>query len=120
MRTLQHASLTEAEGRVLERLVERMREQLDLRAVWLYGSRARGDPPRPGSDIDVLVITRGDSERDFDHAYDLLYDVATNDASPVGFSVQVHDEQWLERRHAVGSFYIREVDHDKVVLFETR
>ena len=38
------ASLTHAERRVLERLVERLRDELgsDLHAIWLYGSRARG------------------------------------------------------------------------------
>ena len=33
-----------------------------LRAVWLYGSRARGETPRTDSDVDLLVIATGDIE----------------------------------------------------------
>lgn len=53
-----------ARRRVVERLVDRLREELgqDLLAVWLYGSRARGeaDPsetdPDRRSDVDLLAI----------------------------------------------------------------
>ncbi len=32
------------------------------------------------------------------------------------FSLQVFDEDWLAGRRAIESFFIREVDRDKVVL----
>jgi predicted nucleotidyltransferase len=60
MASLATASLTDAERRALDRLVDALQRELgdDLHAVWLYGSRARGEPQHEeGSDIDLLVIT---------------------------------------------------------------
>ncbi|MBW3534989.1 MAG: nucleotidyltransferase domain-containing protein, partial [Gemmatimonadetes bacterium] len=41
----------------LNHLVQTLRARCpdEVRAVWLYGSRARGDA-RPDSDVDVLVV----------------------------------------------------------------
>lgn len=77
MASLADASLTAEERRVVERLVELLREEFgpDLHAVWLYGSRARGEPP------------------------------------------YVFDPEWVTARRAIDSFFMREVDRDKVVLF---
>lgn len=49
---------------VREALLERLRARYgtDLCAVWLVGSQARGDA-RPFSDIDLLILTRGQSEQ---------------------------------------------------------
>ncbi|MGH2988561.1 MAG: nucleotidyltransferase domain-containing protein [Solirubrobacterales bacterium] len=46
MATLTEASLTDVERRTLGRLVELLKAELgtELRAVWLFGSRARGEP----------------------------------------------------------------------------
>ena len=67
---LAEAALNERERRMVERIVARLREELgtELLAVWLYGSRARGeaDPneadPDLRSDVDLLAIV--DSSRD--------------------------------------------------------
>ena len=64
------AALSGRERRVVEFLVARLREELgeDLRAVWLYGSRAHGeaDPseadPDRRSDIDLMIVV--DPSRD--------------------------------------------------------
>ncbi len=58
------ATLSEAERRTVRRFVAMLDEALgdDLRAVWLYGSRARGERPHPESDVDLLVIAGGDGE----------------------------------------------------------
>jgi lipoprotein NlpI len=55
------ASLTDAERRVVERRVTLLRDELgsDLHAIWLYGSRARGETPHPESDIDLMVLADG-------------------------------------------------------------
>jgi predicted nucleotidyltransferase len=48
MATLATASLSDAERRALDRFVAAVQRELgdELHAVWLYGSRARGEPPR--------------------------------------------------------------------------
>lgn len=114
------ASLTDLDRRVVERLVERLRDELgdDLRAVWLYGSRARGEAPRPESDVDVLVIADGGDGRYGLKAHNLTHEAAEAEgASPVWYSVYVHDPDWLRGRREIRSFFIQEVDRDKIVLY---
>lgn len=43
----------------LAEVVARLREALDPREIWLFGSRARGDA-RPDSDFDLLVVAKPD------------------------------------------------------------
>src|SRR5207245_255940 len=64
--TVADTSLTEDERRVVERLVELMRERFGgrLRSVWLYGSRARSERLGPESDIDLLAIADPDERAD--------------------------------------------------------
>lgn len=66
MPSLAAASLHARERRVLERFVELLRSELgdNLEAVWLFGSRARGEPLRDDSDVDLLVITRDGRAKD--------------------------------------------------------
>jgi predicted nucleotidyltransferase len=120
--TLAEASLTDEERRVVERLVELMRERFGdrLRSVWLYGSRARGERPGPESDIDLLAIAdRGEDDDDDVLTAILLVDQAAAELRvprPI-VSIKVHDPGWLEGRRAIESFFIREVDRDKIVLY---
>jgi predicted nucleotidyltransferase len=89
----------------------------DLRGLWLYGSRARGEAPREDSDVDLLVIANGDRERQRRLAMDLSEAAAlAEEESPFTYSVHVHDEEWLRGRRKVQSFFIGEVDRDKIVL----
>jgi len=115
---LEAASLTPQERRVLESLVVRLEEELgdDLRSVWLYGSRARQEPvASEGSDVDVLVIARGASRALDRRVQDLLHDVAEG-SSWIWFSVVLRDPDWLAGRRAIGSFFVQEIDRDKIVL----
>jgi predicted nucleotidyltransferase len=115
---LNAAQLTESERRVVERFVSRMDNELgdDLRGLWLYGSRARG-AAHPESDVDLLVIAEGGRDRYGRIAGDLSEEVAIAEGeSPFNFSVHVHDPEWLQERRAIESFFIQEVDRDKVVL----
>jgi predicted nucleotidyltransferase/uncharacterized protein (UPF0332 family) len=115
------ASLTEAERRALDRLVDALQRELgdDLHAVWLYGSRARGEPPRDeDSDVDLLVITtrpdRETPERVRQHAAEAA---EVEGLMPhFDLSVFVSTPEWVWQRRAVGAFYMREVDRDKIVL----
>jgi predicted nucleotidyltransferase len=118
--TLAEASLTRNERRVIERLVDLMRARFGgrLRSVWLYGSRARGERPGPESDIDLLAIAEPGENADDALAAILLVDQAAEElglARPI-VSIKVYDPAWLERRREIDSFFIREIDRDKVVL----
>jgi predicted nucleotidyltransferase len=118
--TLVDASLAEHERRVVERLVELMRERFRgrLRLVWLYGSRARGERPGPDSDIDLLAIADPGEDDDVLTAI-LLVDEAAKELSvprPI-VSIKVRDPSWLDDRRRIDSFFIRDVDRDKVVLY---
>ncbi|HUB36889.1 MAG TPA: nucleotidyltransferase domain-containing protein [Solirubrobacteraceae bacterium] len=117
------ASLTDDERRMVERLVERLREALgaDLHAIWLYGSRARGETPRPESDIDLMVIADGGDPRYGMRAVELVHEVAAAvGVSPVWYSMFVCDREWLRGRREIRSFFIAEVDRDKIVLHGDR
>lgn len=45
------------EDEALRGLVRRLADQLDPQAIWLFGSRARGEH-RPDSDFDFLVVAK--------------------------------------------------------------
>jgi len=115
---LKRAQLSEGERRVVERFASRLDNELggDLRGLWLYGSRAR-EAAHPESDVDLLVIAEGGRDRYGRIAGDLSEEAAIAEGeSPFNFSVHVHDPKWLEERRVIQSFFIQEVDRDKVVL----
>jgi predicted nucleotidyltransferase len=125
--TLAQSALSEVERRTISRLVKAFRAELgeQLRAVWLYGSRARNeaDPtetdPDRRSDVDLLVIV--DPERRADEfsweAIRLVEAAATAEGdSPVWYSVLVWDSERLRDRREIRSFFVEEVDRDKIVL----
>jgi predicted nucleotidyltransferase len=123
---LSTAALNETERRVVERLVARLRSELgaDLLAVWLYGSRARGeaDPaetdPDRRSDVDLLAIAAGGDERYGNAVNSLRFDVAESLGDrPFFFSVKVMNPEWLRGRREIDSFFIQEVDRDKLILY---
>ena len=113
------ATLSDPERRTLQRFVAMLGAELgdDLRAVWLYGSRARGERPHPESDVDLLVIAAGDHERNRDAALNLSAQAAEAEGeSPFTYSVHTYSPEWLRGRREIESFFIQEVDRDKVVL----
>jgi predicted nucleotidyltransferase len=114
------ASLTHAERRVVARLVDLLRDELgpDLHAIWLYGSRARGETPHAESDIDLMVIADGGSRRYGMKSIELVNELAAAEGiSPVWYSFFVGDPEWLRGRREIRSFFIAEVDRDKIVLY---
>jgi predicted nucleotidyltransferase len=120
MSTLAHASLTDLERKALEAVVHELGDRLgpSLRSIWLYGSRARGEPPHDESDVDLLVVL-DERSRDADRrVYDAVWHGAERaGASPVMFSVFVYDVERIAQRREIESFFIQEVDRDKIVLF---
>jgi predicted nucleotidyltransferase len=111
-------SFSSAEAQTITRFIELLSDALgsDLRAVWLYGSCARRERG-PESDIDLLVIAEGDLTRNRRAASDLSEVAALAfDENPFLYSVQLYDTTWLEGRREIESFFVAEVDRDKVVL----
>lgn len=119
MRSLARATLSDRERRALARFVETLRAELgdDLRSVWLYGSRARAEQPGPESDVDVLVVSERGLWADLRRVRRLLDEAAEGEGlEPTDFSAQIGDPAWLAQRRAIASFFIAEVDRDKIVL----
>ena len=117
MATVAQARLSADERRVIERWIERMRSELDIESVWLFGSRARGEG-REDSDVDLLVITRGDPARDRQRVWALIDEAARErEANPAVFVPHTWDRAWLENRRAIQSFFVQELDRDRIVLF---
>ena len=123
MGTITDTSLTAEERALLERFAEILSERLGpaLHAMWLFGSRARGElPSHEDSDVDVLVLVDDDSwDRRRKLVHRAFHDAAKElDLVRTGiwFSVHIHTLDWLAGRRAIGSFFIAEVDRDKVVI----
>ena len=88
-------------------------------ALWLTGRAASG--PAPDSDVDLLAIA--DSIGDWEDGLTAirLVDRAAEELGverPI-VSISVRDSAWLQGRRDIDSFFIREVDRDKVVLYGT-
>jgi predicted nucleotidyltransferase len=114
-------SLRADEQTLLARFVELLEVGFrdELHAVWLFGSRARGEVPSPESDVDVLVLV-DDASWDGRMSVRGMLDQAAVDlglqALTWSFSVHVHTPGWLAARREVESFFIAELDRDKVAL----
>lgn len=87
------------------------------------GSRARGEvsveetDPDLKSDIDLTVIAEGGHRRYDAKVHELAYKIAVDGGeSPVWYSVFVFDPEWLRRRREIRSFFIQNVDRDKLIL----
>jgi len=122
MDALAQASLAPNERRALERLVALLEEELgdELRGVWLYGSRARGEAPKEDSDIDLLVVSAGRRPNDDLRAIELAFAAADAEGlNPLAFSVKLFDRDYVEDRRSIRSFFMQEVDRDKIVLAGT-
>lgn len=88
-----------------------------LRAVWLYGSRARGEQAGDDSDVDLLVVsTRGEPDDDL-RVIELAFDAAAAEgANAADFSIKLYDPELVAQRRKIHSFFMQEVDRDKIVL----
>lgn len=124
---LSAAALNETERRAVARIVDRLQAELgeDLLAVWLYGSRARGeaDPTETDydrrSDIDMMAIVapgRDVSAFKWEFTPKLIEAVEAEGDSPPYYSMHMHELEWLIDRRRIRSFFFQEVDRDKLVL----
>jgi predicted nucleotidyltransferase len=123
MASLADASLTADERTLVEAFVDELSARLGgaLQAVWLFGSRARGERSTDEwSDVDLLVIADDASWDGRQRVYAALDAAAAQlglDALAWSLSVHVRSPSWLAQRRAIGSFFVGEVDRDKVVLW---
>lgn len=121
MATLAQTSLAADEQALIERFVQELHLRLngEVHAVWLFGSRARGEPRSQESDVDVLVLVDDASWDGRMGVRRMLDDAAREldvEALTWSFSVHVHTPDWLAQRREIRSFFIAELDRDKVVL----
>jgi predicted nucleotidyltransferase len=121
MSSLGNASLGVEERALLEGFVQELDARLggELHGVWLFGSRARGERPSRESDVDVLVLVEDASWERKTAIHDTLQEVALGlglQALTWSFSVHINTPAWLAQRREVESFFIAEVDRDKIVL----
>ncbi len=119
MDRLAGASLEPHERRVLELLVRSLQREFgsDLRGIWLYGSRARGEPAGDDSDVDLIVVSTRAARDDHLRAIELGTEIALAEgANPALFSIKLFDPEYVAQRRQIDSFFMREVDRDKVVL----
>jgi predicted nucleotidyltransferase len=121
MSRLAQASLSPGERALLERFADELQTRLgnDLHAVWLFGSRARGEPPMEYSDVDVLVLVEDASWEGKTRVHETL----AGAASALGatdltwsFSIHINTPAWLAQRREIESFFIAEVDRDKIAV----
>src|SRR5262245_21886638 len=85
--------------------------------VWLYGSRARGEQPGEYSDVDLIVLSTRRAKDDDMVAITLAFDAAQAEgANPFLFSVKLYDPETVAQRREIRSFFVQEVDRDKIVL----
>jgi predicted nucleotidyltransferase len=121
MTTLWDTSLRPDEQALVEMFAEQLCKRLGdhVHGVWLFGSRARGEKPSEESDVDVLVLV---DDASWDGRMDvrkILDDAAHQldlDALPWSFSVHVHTPTWLTERREIKSFFVAELDRDKVLI----
>ncbi len=121
MTGLADTSLQPDEQALVEEFVQELRQRLaeQLHAVWLFGSRARGEQPSSESDVDLLVLVDHASWDDRMQVRKMLDQAARKldlEALAWSFSVHVHTPQWLAERREIKSFFIAEIDRDKVAL----
>jgi predicted nucleotidyltransferase len=118
---LRDTSLRPDEQALVETFAEQLCERLGdhVHDVWLFGSRARCEQPSDESDVDVLVLVDDASWDGRMGVRKILDDAAHQldlDALPWSFSVHVHTPTWLTERREIKSFFVAELDRDKVLV----
>src|SRR4051794_30296765 len=97
-------------GRTPGELRRRSRRRLAVRPT-----RSRRASPDE-SDVDVLVVTR--AERDDEALIPTLWSVLAQMGNPrIVVDPRQRSRAWVEDRRAIDSFFLRDVDRDKIVLY---
>ncbi len=105
-----------SEAAALEAVVERLVRALDPAAIWLFGSRARGEA-RPESDFDLLVVAKPDGKFDGGSYFEVYEPVRGMglglDVVPCGFLD-------FEEGKALRTTLVAKVVEEGRVLYEAR
>lgn len=104
------------EEEALRFVVHRLVDRLDPEAIWLFGSRARGDH-RPDSDFDLLLVTKssdGEASYDYDRAYAPLL------GSGIGVDVVPCPKDEFEAERASSTGLCQRVAREGRLLYERR
>lgn len=124
MAELLDTSLSADERALLQRFIAVAAARIGGRlcAVWLFGSRARGEHSgSEGSDVDLLVLVEDASWNGKLAVHAALAQAAAElslEWVAWSFSLHVNSLDWLDGRRAIQSFFMAEVDRDKVVVYE--
>lgn len=118
MKSIAKTTLNDEEYEILGQLVDELTELIgdDLRGIWLYGSRARGEGGEH-SDIDILVIVARDWKRWDDDVMNIGFAIERRHDKFMLIKVITRDLKWLKQRREIEAFFIQEVDRDKKVLY---
>lgn len=113
-------SLSDTEREAVERFVAEVRDGVgeELEAIWMYGSKARGETGSDESDVDLLVLARGGKDAYGEKVAEIARNAERSDnGARLRLSTAVEDRAWLDARREIEDFFVGEVDRDKVVLY---
>ena len=102
-----------AQRDTLARCLEAMDRALPLRAVYLFGSHARGEA-RPDSDVDLCLVAEG-AERQLQTAQQFCWAMWDIRGKPSFTLVPITPDR-LEEKKAIGDFFFGTVLKEGVLL----
>lgn len=110
--------LTKMEKDILQELVAHLRRVCpnQVRAVILFGSKARGDSG-PASDLDVLLLVQDRNVLDRDPIYDFVLDAELEHGVDISLSVYNADD--FDRLAAMGAPFAANVVREGETLWPT-
>jgi len=95
----------------IQSVVNYIAQTFDPEKIILFGSYAYGQP-RPGSDVDLLVVMETDAPKQKQH------EIAFSLQAPFGFDLMVWTPQEIAERIPLGDFFLREIVTKGKILYE--
>lgn len=99
---------------VLESFIHQTRAyHAAIHAMYLFGSRARGDE-HPDSDYDILIVTKKKDLQLKDKIYDIVTDISLETRRDISLKFFTHEE--FDRLKSIPSRFIHEVVSEGVKI----
>lgn len=95
----------------IQAVVNHIAHTFDPEKIILFGSYAYGQP-RPGSDVDLLVVMETDAPKQKQH------EIAFSLQAPFSFDLMVWTPQEIAERIPLGDFFLREIVMKGKILYE--